>query len=152
MRSYDPSERTDRDNRLADFADAVLKGKARRRASSDEELRVLEETILRLHKAYPPISLEKARVKQMQVRLKNRIKREGTAPQPAGWRKWFAHPQAGVFAWSVILALLFLFTAPLFSSVGSSAAGAAWTPVHGILIALGLILLIGLLYWTNRKK
>jgi len=96
------------DDRLSDFADQVAQGKMKQAESStDDELLGLENTILRLNRSLPPVSLDDATIKQMQVRLNARIRRAAQEAKPSFWEKWFSpvlRPQTG-FA-LVVVALL----------------------------------------------
>ena len=99
---YQKNESTEKDNELAEFTDRILKGRIEPFAStSDEELLSLEKTLLRLNDAFPPLSLEDARSKQMLVRLKARMRREEEeqAARPSFWKRLFdfqSNPQVGL--------------------------------------------------------
>jgi hypothetical protein len=142
------------DDRLADFTDELLEGRMQQTTASttDEDLLLLEDTILRLSKTFPPISVDEARVKQMQVRLKNRIRRESQEAEQPFWKKWFSNPQMGVFVGVMSILLMFIIASPYLTSAGSSTTATALTPVHGTFIVLGVVLVLVLIVWIKRRK
>jgi hypothetical protein len=140
------------DDRLAEFTDQVLSGTTQTTASdADGELALLEGTILLLNKAYPPVPMDEARVKQMQIRLKRRIRHEAEAEQ-SFWRNIL--PRLPVLtAMSVLgLLLIFLLISPFFAAAGSSmtaTAGNFKIPSIVVIGAAGIFLLI---LWIRRAK
>jgi len=147
------SQNPNLDDRLAEFTDDLLEGRMKQTASTtDEDLLLLEDTVLRLSKTFPPISLNEARVKQMQVRLKNRIRRENQEAEQPFWKTWFSHPQTRVFAGVVAILIMFLIASPYLASAGPSTTATALTPAHGTFIMLGVILVLVLVLWTRRRK
>lgn len=151
------------DDQLAEFADQVLRGKAKHpalRQAQDiaspqtDELLGLEETILRLSSSFPPDSLDEATVKQMHVRLKARIRREEKAVKPSYWKKWFGRefsPQLGLaFAVFAVLVVMVVSGLPLTPS-GSSTTGTASTPVN-LFVAVGLAGVVLIIFWVMRRK
>jgi hypothetical protein len=147
------SQYSNLDVRLADFTDDMLEGRMKQTASTaDEDLLLLEDTVLRLSKTYPPVSLDEARVKQMQVRLKNRIRRETQETEQPFWKKWFARPQVRALIGVVSVLLLFVIASPYLTAAGSSTTAAALTPTLGTFIALGLTIMLVLILWIKRRK
>lgn len=72
----------EKDNKLSDFTDRVLEGKMNQPASNQtDDLRGLEETVLRLNKSQSTSELDEAAKKQMWVRLNARVRREGAEPK-----------------------------------------------------------------------
>lgn len=142
------------DDRLAEFTDEVLAGRMQQAVSgADEELLLLEETILRLGKTYPPISLDEARIKQMQVRLNNRIKRLAQDDQQPFWKTWLIRPQTRMVIGALGLLLVFLLVSPYLTAAGSSTTATAFTPAGGtIFLAFGLVVVAALLYWIIRRR
>lgn len=145
------------DIQLAEFADQVLEGKMNQTASShDEELLGLEETILRLNRAFPARSLNDASSKQMLVRLKARMRREEKEAKPSFWKHLFdiqSNPQMGmVFAVAAVLVLAVI-AIPMFTSTdGTSVSGTASSPAS-LPVAAGLVVILLLaLLWFGRKK
>ena len=146
----------EQDNRLADFVDQVLEGKMKQAESNvDDELLGLEQTILRLNQSLPPVSLDEATVKQMQVRLNARIRRESQEVKQPFWVKWFSsqtRPQLG-FAFAAIALLIFLFVGtPLLSTDSSSTTGTALTPMNNMVVAGVLVGGILVIFWLMRRK
>lgn len=142
------------DDRLADFTDQVLGGKIAQTASNvDEELLALEETVLRLNKTFPPVQLPEASVKQMQVRLKARIKREAEKPIPSFWERLGIgnnRPQF-VMAFSAIAVIVLLAVLLPGTTAGSSTAATAFSP-SPILVAGGGLAVIVFILWIMRRK
>lgn len=141
------------DDRLADFADQALAGRVQQPAShSDGELLPLEETILRLKNAYPPDPLDEARVKQMLVRLKSRIRREVKETEQPFWKNWLTRPQARMAVAALGVLLLLALAFPFLTASGSSTPAAALTPSLGVYAAAGLAVVIVVILWTKRRK
>jgi hypothetical protein len=143
------------DERLADFADQVIKGKMKNSASTPtDDLSGLEETILRLNSSFPQEPLNEATIKQMHVRLKRRISREEQNNKPSFWKKWFGRestPQLGLAFAALAVLIVVLVSVPSLGSSGSSITGTASTPVN-LFVAAGLVGAISALYWLIRRK
>lgn len=145
--------KSNQDDRLADFTDDVIEGHVQQSASNvDEELLLLEETVLRLKTTYPPVTLDEARVKQMHVRLKHRIKREKQEADQPFWKKWFSSPQIRIAAGALCLLIIFVLVFPLIPAAGSSTTATALTPAQRPLVAAGLAGVILLILWIKRRK
>lgn len=145
--------KSNQDDRLADFTDEALVGQGQQSASTvDEELLLLEETVLRLRTAYPPVTLDEARVKQMRVRLKNRIKREEQEAKQPFWKKWLSLPQAGIVMGALSLLIVFILVFPSLTTAGSSTTATALTPTQGPWVAAGLAGVILFILWIKRRK
>jgi hypothetical protein len=147
------------DEELSDFTDRVLKGQMKNTASdSDEELRGLEETILRLHSNMPSSPLEESTKKQMLVRLNARIRREKQQPQSRSfWASLFnATPSQPKFALAIgVIALLIaaVIVGPsLTGSGGSTVIGTAFSGSNSFILPAILLGLIVLILWLKRKK
>jgi hypothetical protein len=152
---------SDQDDRLAAFTDRVLKGQHKGTESiTDEELRGLEETILRLQQAIPPASLDEAAIKQMQVRLNARIRREGGSRRPSFWKNWFGagwrsglpRPQYGMAFAAVAMIVVLLLLVPSWLTGGTPTTATALTPSQNITVVLGLAGVIFLIFWVSRRK
>jgi hypothetical protein len=143
------------DERLADFADQVIKGKMKNNASTPtDDLSGLEETILRLNSSFPQETLNEAAVKQMHVRLKRRINREAQNIKPSFWKKWFGRestPQLGLAFAVLAILIVVLVSAPSLETPGSSTTGTASTPVN-LFVAAGLVGAILIGFWITRRK
>ena len=153
-----PSEQ---DERLADFTDRVLQGQLKgTESSADEELRGLEETILRLHQAIPPGSLDEAGIKQMQVRLNARIRREGRLRAPSFWEKWFGadwraslpRPQYGMAFAAIAMIVLVALLIPSLVTGGIPTTATALTPSQDIALIVALAGIILFIFWVSRRK
>ena len=144
------------DDRLTDFADQVAQGKMKQTESNaDDELLSLEETILRLNQSLPSVSLNEATVKQMQVRLNSRIRREAQQVNGPFWKKWLA-PQARSqfgFAFAIVVLLItFAIFSASSSDSGSTITATALNPAKNIFIAGILAVVIIIFLWIKRPK
>jgi hypothetical protein len=158
MKETSEKKNLEMDNRLANFTDQVLARKSEQTESQvDDELRHLEETILRLKRAIPHhTQLDEATVKRMQANFKARLRFEGEKTKLTLWQKWFGsrqpHPQIA-FAASVLGILVFaLFIAPHLTQTGSSMTAVANTPSPFVLIVTVLAGAILLILWINHRK
>jgi hypothetical protein len=141
------------DDRLTEFTDEALTGQVDKTASDiDGELLLLKETVLRLKNAYPPPSMDNARVKQMQVRFKNRLKRETQEDQHPFWKRWLPRPQVWAALGALSAVILFVILSPQFSTAGSSTSATALSPARGVILGLALILFAVLIFWAQRRK
>ena len=143
------------DDQLADFADQVMQGKQNQPAStSTDELRSLEETILRLNTSLPPTSLDDASIKQMQVRLKARIRREEKNVKASFWEKWFGRnvsPQLGLAFAVLAILIVAIVSVPSLTTVSPSTTGTATASVN-LFIAIGLAGVVLIILWVIRRK
>jgi len=144
-----------KDDQLADFADQVINGNTKQNASPPtDELFGLEETILRLNSSLPPVSLDDAKVKQMHVRFKARIRREEQSVTSSFWQKWFSRestPQLALAFAVLAVVIVAIVGAPSFGLTGSTSAGTAFTP-GSIFLAIGMAAVFFILYWFARKR
>lgn len=142
------------DDRLADFTDDVLEGRKQDSVSElEDELLQLEKTVLRVRTAFPPVNVDEARIKQMQVRLKNRIKREEEEARQPFWARLFSTPQYAMMVGAVGLLIIFLLASPaLMIPAGSSTSASATNPAIGPVAAVGLSVVIILILWIKRRK
>jgi hypothetical protein len=148
-------QHSQQDDKLAEFTDQVLTGRADRTASTaDDDLIRLEDTVLRLNRAIPPHSPDNATMKQMLVRLKARVRRDERTVKPSFWKRLFdfqSNPQAGMILAAVVVLVLLVVTLPSLSLDGSSVTGTA-SGGGGILAAAGVIGALVLIYWFMRRK
>lgn len=151
----DMNKKFSQDEELSEFTDRVLKGQMNHTVSnSDEELRGLEETILRLHNNMPSSSLEESTKKQMLVRLKARIRREKEQPQKTSfWASLFNTPKLSL----AVGILAILITAVILSptlGIGdpSTTIGTAFNSNFSIFIILGLVAVVIGIFWSVRRK
>jgi hypothetical protein len=145
------------DIRLADFTDRILEGKASEvEADVDEELLGLEKTVLRLNQAFPVVSLDEAAVKQMQVRLNARMRRERQETKQPFWKKWF-EPQFRLQFGMILIMMALVIVIVIFpissTPVGSSMNATALTPTQGsIALALTGVVFVLLWIWIKRRR
>ncbi|HMZ07013.1 MAG TPA: LPXTG cell wall anchor domain-containing protein [Anaerolineales bacterium] len=144
------------ERQLADFADQVMEGKMNHSASSvDDELLGLEETILRLDRAFPKKIIEDATSKQMLVRLKARMRREEQVEKPSFWKSLFnfqSSPQMGMALAVLAVLVLAVIAAPVLTSTTGTATGTASSSTSLPIVAGMVVLLLLALYWFGRKK
>lgn len=143
------------DDKLAKFTDQVLAGRRDRTASAaDDDLLRLEDTVLRLSRAFPPRSPDSAAAKQMLVRLKARVKREERAVTPSFWKRLFdfrSHPQFAMALAAVAVLVVAVIAVPSLSSNSAPVTGSALGG-GSILTAAGLVGILALIYWLARRK
>ncbi len=144
------------DNSLADFADRLqMNDSAKPDPDADEELRDLEETLLRLSRAFPREGLNEEIIKRMQADFRIR-KRRQAAQEQAGrqtwWNSLFQSPLNLAVATVIAIGVL-AFLAPSLIAIGSSMSGTAGTQTQpiGFLIALGVMIIL-LAFWAGRRK
>lgn len=159
----DMNKKFTQDEELSEFTDRVLKGQMNHSVSnSDEELRGLEETILRLHNNMPSSSLEESTKKQMLVRLNARIRREKEQPQKMSFwaalfnSQWLRNPSRPQFATAVgilVIVITAVVVSPSLSgsSGGSTIIGTAFSGSNGFILPAILLGLIVLILWLKRK-
>jgi hypothetical protein len=144
------------DDSLADFADrARMDDSAKLEFSADEELRGLEETLLRLNRAFPREAMNEDTVKRMQADFGIR-KRRQAAQEQAGRQTWlsslFQSPVAMAVAAFIVIGVL-AFLAPSLTAIGSSTSGTAGAQTRplGFMLILGVIVIL-LTLWSGRRK
>lgn len=153
-RSSNPTP--NQDDQLADFADRVRDSKPVHTDSiPDDELRGLEDMILRLDHAFPKEPMNEEVAKRMQADFSIR-KRRQEAQEQAGRQTWlsalFQSPVALAVATFVVVGALMLLT-PTITSGGDSVSGAAGSQAQSIgilVIVLGLAIL--LVFFSRHKK
>ena len=155
-RVNDPSPE-EMDDRLAEFTNRVLVGEITDVVSNaDGELRSLEETVLRLHRTLPQTSLDEAAVKQMQVRLNVRIRKEGAQTKPSFWSRSFlpnqVRPQFGLAFAAVALILAFVVLIPLLAAGGTPTTATALGSSQSAVAVVTLTGVMLLIFWMVRRK
>lgn len=148
------------DDRLAEFADRVLAGKVQQiEPNVEDELQDLEQMVLHMHQAFPPISLEEADIKRMQVNLNARIRREQQEAKQPFWKTWFSGWQSQrtrqqtrlAFAGAMALILL-AFAVPYLNSVNQNMTGTAGLSSPIVMGLIAAVFLAGLIFWAIRRK
>jgi hypothetical protein len=154
----DINRKFSQDEELSNFTDQVLKGQMKNIEShSNEELRELEETILRLHNTMPSSKLEESTKKQMLVRLNARIRREKEQPQKKSfWASLFDMRTRPLFVLTIgvmTLVVLAVIISPNLGIDGSgSTIGTALSASKNIILPAILLGLIAIILWVTRKK
>jgi len=120
------------------------------------EMLLLQKTVIRLKKAYPPLQVSKAQVKQMHIRLMNRMEHEGLKSELPFWRQWSdilsARPQMVFVVGFMGILMIFLAVSPLVSIANSSTTATALDSAFGPLAAVGLAAVIVIILWIKRRK
>jgi hypothetical protein len=146
------------DDQLADFADRVrFDASVSVDPGTDDELRRLEETILRLNSLRPQKALDQETAKRMQADYLIRRRRLNAQEQAEQARRhtWFGalfrSPVAMAVASLVVVAVLVILS-PSIGATGTSISGTAGLQVQPI----GLVLIVGffliLAVWLGRRK
>lgn len=147
---------TNKDNRLAEFADQVLQGKTTQPASSsDLDLLHLEETILRLKHTLPSDAPDAAKTKQMLTRLKARLKREEEAASVPFWKKllnFHSNPQIGMILIVAAMFILALVAVPSLEPSGGETLTGTADNSSNLLIGAAALAAAFVVYWIFRKK
>lgn len=140
------------DELLADFTDRVMDGKTSVLASpSDNELRGLEETVMRLNRAFPKEPLDEKTVKRLQADLKTRIRKANSASRPAWQSRQSRQRFVMTFAVIAILAAIFI-TIPFLTSGPGDVQGTAGFQPQSIALLAVLGCIIVLAFWLGRRK
>lgn len=154
---------TTSDEQLSDFADRVIKGQTTPASGPTEEMRGLEETILRIHSAFPPTDLEEATKKQMLLRFNSRIRKENekAKQKKTFWQSLFnvdwispqSRPQFAVALTIIALFVVVAIVSPGLESPDSgSTVGTALSANSNILIVGILIAIVVGILWSTRRK
>lgn len=157
----DNKKQFSQDEELSEFADRLLNGQMKNTASDpNEELRDLEETILRLHSVMPNTSLEESQKKQMLVRLNARIRKEQTQKK-SFWASLFnaegvqnnSRPQFMAAIGILAILVTAVIISPILGMDGTSTIpGTALSGTRGFILPAILLGFIIVILWINRKK
>lgn len=140
------------DDLLADFTDRVLDGKTAVLASSaDDELRGLEETVMRLNRALPHESPDEATLKRLQADFRSRARSANRSSRPAWQSQQSRRRLILAFTAIVILAAIFI-GIPFLLSGSGSVQGAAGLQSQSILTLVAVGCVIVLFIWLGRRK
>ncbi len=142
------------DDLLSEFTDRLLEGKADEAASSpDPELRGLEETVLRLKRAFPKGALDASTARRLQSDFQARVRKENREQQPA-WRSRQSRQRFGLLfaAIAIVIIIIVLVITPLLPVDNGSILGTAGTGIKGIGLAVVLGALLILALWLARRK
>lgn len=149
------------EKKLVDFTDRVLAGKSGQpESNADEELRRLEETILRLKRALPRTESDEAAMKQLDSRLMARLRQEKKSLALPFWHKWFGwvwrrgqfRPLAAVAVSLLVLAAVAVISVLLFPVSSPSVSASELGDTRAAIAVIALTGLILALVWVNRRK
>ena len=139
------------DDRLADFTDRVLDGKASVPASpAEDELRGLEETVLRLKQTLPRETPDEKALRRMQANFEARV-RKADSPTIPTWQ--FLRPRQRLvltFATVALVALLIAF--PFLPLTNEPVQGTAGIQAERMILLAGSVCVVILLLWARRRK
>ncbi len=140
------------DDRLADFTDRALDGKTTVLASgTDRELRELENTVMRINRAFPKEALDEKTLKRMQADFKSRA-RKASAPSRPIWQSQQSR-QRFVLAFAMIAILAAIFVSLPFLNTGNGEIqGTAGINAGGTLLLVAIGCVIAILIWLRLRK
>ena len=139
------------DDELVQFVDQVLDGKpASPNPAADDELRGLEDVVIRLDRAFPRESLDQKIVKRMQGELRSAARKTGTLPGPAWQSRQARQRMVLAFTAFFVLAGLCYVSPMLTPAIGVEGTAGLQAQSMFILIALGGV--IALLIWLGRRR
>jgi hypothetical protein len=140
------------DDLLADFTDRVLDGKTSILASpADNELRGLEETILRLHQTLPQEAVTEKTLRHLQANFKVRVREASTSSRPVWQSRQTRQRLFLAFTAIVILAAIFV-AFPFLESSNSLVQGTAGLQPEWAILLVAVGCVIVLLIWLGRRK
>jgi len=145
------------DDLLADFAERIRKGDVENfDFSADENLRSLEETLLRLHRAFPRETLKDETIKRLHADFGIRRRRQALQEKPpvkSWWGSLFRSPVVMTISAAVMIIILAIFI-PSFTGLGSplSASAGAQAMPFGLLAVFGIVVLLFLIFSLRRRK
>lgn len=149
-KSSDPTRNPD--DLLADFADRVLNGKTSEiHFSADGDLRRLEETVVRLSRAFPSEEPDEKSILRMQAGIKTTIRSAGSAPRSAWKSRQSRQRLILAFATLVIFAGVYIIL-PFLSSGSGNIEGTAGLQTQGTVVLIAVGGVIALLIWLGRRK
>lgn len=140
----------DLDERLADFTDHLLEARTAADTPSNDELRGLQDTILRLNRAFPPGTLDEQTRQRMQMDFKARVRKDGPSAGPA-WRSQQSR-QRLILVLSTILLLVIFILAPFLSSGSGNAQGTAGLQTQTLALWIVFGGVIAFILWLGRRK
>jgi hypothetical protein len=140
------------DDQLADFTDRVMDGKtALLASSSDDDLRGIEETVMRLNRAFPQEKLDERTIRRMQADFKTRVRKSNSTSRPIWQSRQFRQRFTLAFAAITILAAIFIITPFITAGTGNIQGTAGEHPGNIALLAiLGCVFI--LILWLGRRK
>ncbi len=142
----------DLDAVLADFTDRLLDGKTPLSASApDEELRALEETLMRLNHVFPKEMLDEKTRKHLENNFKVRARKVSPAPSGFAWWSQRSRQRVILIFAAVVIMAIFIVT-PFLSSGTGNVQGTAGLQTQGIALFVILVVVIVSFIWLGRRK
>ncbi len=137
---------------LADFTDRLLDGKTPVSASaSDEELRALEETLMRLNHVFPKELLDEKTRKHLENNFKVRARKASPAPSGFAWWSQRSRQRVILIFAAIVIMAIFIVT-PFLSSGAGNVQGTAGFQTQGIALFVILGVVIVSFIWLGRRK
>jgi hypothetical protein len=139
------------DDELVQFVDRVLDGKPTGiDLSADDELRGLQEVVVRLDRAFPRETLDQKIVKRMQGELRSAARKSGTLPGSA-WQSRQSRQRMILAVAALALFAAVCYVTPLLSP-GGDLQGTAGLQAQSLAILIALGGVIALLIWLGRRR
>ncbi len=139
---------------LSDFTDRVLDGKISAPASSsDQKLRGLEETILRLNQAFPSQPMNENTARRMAFDFKIRRQKIEPSPRPVFWGSKQTFQRLGLAVAVIAIIIAVIAIGPSLVSGGNNIPASAG--LHPLSIGLFVVIIGGILLlaiWLGRRK
>ncbi|MCB9144663.1 MAG: hypothetical protein H6635_04770 [Anaerolineales bacterium] len=152
---YRTTQNLQKDNELADFADRLLNdGMEQDASSSNVELISLEKTILNLKETFPPKKLDEDKARRMLAQVKLRARQEKEPVKQSFFQRLFdfqSNPQVGLLAAVAAVVILVIVGLPSVGTSGEALSGAALSDASYV-PALGILVVLFILYWISRRK
>ena len=156
MKTSDNTPSPTLDDRLADFADRALAGTAKQTdPHAEDDLRDLEQVVLRPKQAAPERPPSEADIRRMQAGFNARARREQQAPAQPFWKAWFGgwQPQVRFALAGLAVLAVVLLAVPFLNLEGQAVSGGAgMTPQGRAALTAAVLLVAGLLFWLSRRK
>jgi hypothetical protein len=148
-----PEPGRDLDTSLADFTDRLLQDKAADLApEADKDLRSLQESVLRLQRAFQPDLPDEKTRQRLLSDFRRRARREQASAARPGW--WSRQSrQRLLVACAAVLVLVILVGAPIFlPGVNGSLQGTATSTRQNIALLIVFTGVLAFLMWQGRRK
>lgn len=139
------------DDLLADFTDRVLDGKATTPASpTEDELRGLEETILRLKQTLVQKALDEKTFRHMQADF--RIRAQKIDSSASSFWQFLRPRQRLAVAFATVALATLLIVLPFLTFTNEPIQGTAGLQTQGVILLISVVCLVTLFIWVQRRK
>ncbi len=142
----------DPDTELADLADKLLKGEAvDLPPESENDLRPLEETVRRLHRAFPPDWPDEKTRDRLEGEFRQRTRQGQQSAARTGWLSNQGR-QRLVVAFAAVLILLVIALPILLPGTTGNLQGAALSGLQDVVLLIVFAGVLIFLIWQGRRK